>query len=242
MELSLNTAYIPPAHTSLTPSDQKLTTQPLTDAAKQALANANPAVIYHPSEEAQVLAEPLEVIETWIGRSQSPDFARYAEAASSAQGALKSSFEDFRSTLLLEHPDLASKKFGFTVEADGSLKALNSAGQLSASETARLTQLLNESSGLKVAASVFRDASIDLVDADSPWSGSYLGRYSLTKENFATSIDLAALFIPRDISTIQEHSDGMFFNQLAYKGELATRETEEAMFARRAEQRLIAEA
>jgi len=241
MVISLNSVFISPPST-LTPSEQKLTPQPLTDAAKQALANATPAAVYHPSEEAKALGEPMEVVVTWVGRSQSPDFPRLAEVTNDALSALKGSFEDFKSTLSTAHPDLAGKKYGFTIEADGRLKVLDIAGQLSRSDTQRLTDLLNESSGLKAAASAFRDASIDMVDADSPWSGSYLGRYSLTKENFATSIDLAALVIPKGSVPNREQIDGMFFNQLAAKGELATRETEAAMFERRAAQRFSVEA
>ncbi|ROM61842.1 hypothetical protein BK653_29750 [Pseudomonas brassicacearum] len=241
MVISLNSVSISPSR-PLTSSEQKLAPQSLTDAAKKALANATPAAVYHPSEEAKALGEPLEGVVTWVGRSQSPDFPRFAEVTKNALSALKGSFEDFKSTLSMDHPDLAGKKYGFTIEADGRLKVLDIAGQLSRSDTQRLTDLLNESSGLKAAASAFRDASIDMVDADSPSSGSYLGRYSLTKENFATSIDLAALFIPKGSVPNREQIDGMFFNQLAAKGELATRETEAAMLERRAAQRFSAEA
>ncbi|QIB05864.1 hypothetical protein GZ982_14435 [Pseudomonas fluorescens] len=241
MELSLNAANIPPANTNLTRSDQKLVSNPPADAVKQ-LAEAGPAAIYHSSEEAQIMVESPVVIETWIGRSQSPDFPRFAAITESAKNSLKSSFETFQTTLSATHPDLAGKKYGFTVEADGKLKVLNTAGQLSSSDTQRLTDLLNESTDLKAAAVAFRDASIDMVDADSPWSGSYLGRYNLTKENFANTIDLAPMLKRPGSVPPQEFSDGLFFNQLAYKGELATRETEAAMFERRAAQRFSAQA
>lgn len=242
MVLSVSASYIPPANTSLAPSEQKLTPVPLTDAAKQALVNATPAAIYHPSEEAKALQGEPQVIETWVGRSQSPEFPRLAEIANNALGTLRASFEEFQSTLSTVYPDLADKKYGFTIEADGSLKVLDTAGQLSSLDIQRLTDLLNDSSELKSAASAFRDASIDMVDADSPWSGSYLGRYNLTQENFAKSIDLAALVIPKGTVPNKEQYDGMFFNQLAAKGELATRETEAAMLERRAAQAFTAEA
>ncbi|WP_434573364.1 hypothetical protein [Pseudomonas sp. Z3-6] len=241
MEFSVSSAAIAPANTNLTRSDQKLVTNPPADAVKQ-LANAGPAAIYHPSDDAQIMVESPVVIETWVGRSQSPDFPRFAALAESAKNTLKTSFETFQSTLSATHPDLAGKKYGFTVEADGRLKVLNTAGQLSSADTQRLTDLLNESSDLKTAAVAFRDASIDMVDADSPWSGSYLGRYNLTKENFANTIDLAPMLKPRGSVSPQEFSDGLFFNQLAYKGERATRETEAAMLARRAAQRFSAQA
>jgi hypothetical protein len=230
MELSLSAASIAPPNTHLTRSDQKLVTHPPTGSVKE-LESAGPAAIYHPSEETQTVEQPLVAITTWVGRSQSPDFPRYVAITESA-----------KSTLSATDPDLASKKYAFTVEADGKLKVLNTAGQLSTSQTQRLTDLLNESTDLKAAASALRDASIDMVDADSPWSGSYLGRYNLTKENFASTIDLAPLLKRAGSVPPQEFSDGLFFNQLAHKGELATQETEAAMLERRAAQRFSAQA
>jgi len=244
MEISIGTGYSQSLANRLTPSDQKLTAQPLSDAAKTALNNASPAAVYHPSDviPTDAQTEPMVVIETWVGRSQSADFPKMAAAHRASTEALKSSFEEFKSALAYVFPDLASKKYGFTVEADGKLKVLNTGGQLTASDTERLNTLLNASSELKATANAYRDTAIDLVDADSPWSGSYLGRYNLTKENFATSLDLAALFIPKTTTPSKEQVDGMFFNQLAYKGELATRETEAAMLAARAAKKAAAAA
>jgi hypothetical protein len=241
MDLTLSATSIAPANASLTRSDQKLVANPSTGSMKE-LASAGPAAIYHPSDETQIMVDSPVVIETWIGRSQSPDFPKFAAIAESAKKTLTTSFEAFQTTLSKTDPGLAGKKYGFTVEADGKLKVLNSAGQLSSSDIQRLTDLLNESTDLKTAAGAFRDASIDMVDADSPWSGSYLGRYNLTKENFANSIDLAPMLKRIGSVTPQEFSDGLFFNQLASKGELATRETEAAMLERRAAQRFTAQA
>lgn len=234
MELSSQLGPAPVSVARLSVSEQKPTFQPDADAATVSLNAAGPAAIYHPSEEAQALGQTFEVIETWIGRPQSSDFALMAARQKNAGESLKASFETFQSALQTAFPDLASKKFGFTIEADGSLKALDNAGGLSASDSKRLNTLLNASSGLKAAASGFRDASIDVVEADSPWSGSYMGKYSLTKENFASTIDLAALFIPKGEVPTQEHIGGFFINQLASKGELQTREGEAALLARRA--------
>ncbi|AVB22732.1 MULTISPECIES: hypothetical protein [Pseudomonas syringae group] len=214
-----------------------LTPQPLTDAQKEALKNAaanTPAVVYHPSTEVPATTEPMEAVDTWIGRSQSSEFPKMVAQHSSSTESLKTSYQAFKSTLASVYPDLASKKFGFTIEANGNLKATNSAGELNKADTEQLNTLLNASSGLKAAAATYRETAIDLVDADSPWSGSYLGRYNLTKENFADSLDLGALFIPKTSTPSKEQSDGMFFNQLAYKGVLHTQETEAAMLAKRA--------
>jgi hypothetical protein len=131
------------------------------------------------------------------------------------------------------YPDLADKKFGFTIQADGSLKALNSSGQLSSSDMNRLNNLLNASSSLKSAASSYRDASIDLVAADSVWGGSYVGGYNLNKENFANTIDLGALFLKKGSVPNAETLNGFFSSQLWSKGERMTRETETVMLAER---------
>ena len=236
MALSVSSAYIPPATVSLTPSDQKLVPQALTDSAKQALANTTPAAIYHPSEAATTTAQPLEAVETWVGRSESPEFPRFVDLFNGAQSALKASFKTFEANLAATAPDLASTGYGFSVEADGRLKVLDRTGQLSRAATERLTVLLNQSAELKAAAVTYRNAAIDMVDAGSPWSGSLMGYYSLTNENFASTIDLAPLFRTHDPSDFKGGRDQFFITQLSSKGERATQETEQAMFARRAAQ------
>jgi hypothetical protein len=204
MALSVSAAYLPPANTSLTPSEQKLVAQPLTDAAKDALANAAPAAVYHPSGSASPPLEPLEVVDTWVGRTQSRDFPRRAEIF------------------------------------NGAFSTLDSASQLSRSDTQRLTDLLNRSLGLKSAAIAYRNAAIDTVDADSVWSG--LGFYSLTNENFAKTLDLAPLLTDHDPSDIKGAKDRTFIQQLQYKGERATQATEAAMYERRGVQRFSTQA
>ena len=168
MVLTLSSTYIPPANTHLTPADQILVAKPLTDLAKDAVASAGPAAVYHPSADAEPM-QSLEAIDTWVGRSASRALPRIIEIAKGAQSVLNATFKTFQSTLAATYPDLAGTKYGFTVEADGALKVLNEAGQLSSSQTQRLTLLLNQSKDLKAAAITFRDASIDMVDADSPW-------------------------------------------------------------------------
>lgn len=233
MQISLTSASIQTSTTRLSQSSQVLTAQTLSKEQKSALINATPAAVYHPSEEAVTQSPPTEAVTTWVGRSQSPDFAQIAVQHKSAHDSLKSAFEDFQATVASELPELAEKKFGFSVEADGSLTVLDPSGELSASDTQRLNELMNASSDLKAAAGNYRDASIDLVDADSPWGGSYLGGYNLNKDNFSSTIDLAALFIPKGSAPTVESVAGFFSNQLWSKGEPATQESEAAMLAAR---------
>ena len=82
MALSVSAFYLPPATTSLTPAEQKLSAQPLTDSATQALANnAGPAAIYHPSAPLEAMPPGSKAIDTWVGRDQSQDFPRLDVAA-----------------------------------------------------------------------------------------------------------------------------------------------------------------
>ena len=233
MVLSVSSTYAPPASTTLAPAAQPLSVQPQPETAKPITASAGPAAIYHPSEPAEPALPASQAIDTWVGRDQSQDFPRLASIAAGTQRVLQASFQAFAAGLSATQPDLAGAKYGFTVQADGRLKVLDTAGELSRSAIERLTTLLNQSSDLKAAATAFRNASIDMVDADSPWTGSYLGYYSLTQENFANTIDLAPLLKPLDSESPQAFSDGLFINQLANKGERATQATELAMYARR---------
>jgi hypothetical protein len=233
MAISLNAALIQPSAAQLSQSSQPLTAKTLTEDLQKTAVNINPAAIYHPGDETPAPSPAMESIETWIGRSQSPDFPQVAERHKNAHQSLKYSFEEFQSALAHAYPDLADKKFGFTIQADGSLKALNSSGQLSSSDINRLNNLLNASSSLKSAASSYRDASIDLVAADSVWGGSYVGGYNLNKENFANTIDLGALFLKKGSVPNAETLNGFFSSQLWSKGERMTRETETLMLAER---------
>lgn len=232
MALLISSAYTAPSN-PLTVADQPLNAQPLAGAVVQTLqaAAAGPAAVYHPSEEAQQLGIPMEAVETFIGRPQSPDYPQKAAAQKVAMDTLNVAFQSLKSTL---PADLAGKKFGFSVQADGTLKASNTSGQLSAQDLARLDSLLNANGDLVDAATAFRDTSIDVVAASGPLSEAGLGGYSLTKDNFGKTIDLAALFTPKGPVPTKEYVQGLFFNQLYAKAERLTAETETALMASRA--------
>ncbi|KAE9648702.1 hypothetical protein EJA70_00110 [Pseudomonas sp. PB103] len=222
MAISFNSAFIQPSAAELKKTAQTLTTKSLSEDLQKTSVNLNPAAVYHPSDDAQAVSPILEAVNVFIGRSQAADFPQIAEQHRNAFESLKMAFEEFKSALSDTFPDLANKKFGFTVEADGSLKALNPDSELSASDMDQLNALLNASGALKTAANSYRDTSIELVAADAGWGGSHLGKYNLTKENFANTIDLAALFIPKGNAPSAEAIDGLFSHQLWRKGELGT--------------------
>ncbi|KFE49927.1 hypothetical protein [Pseudomonas syringae] len=237
MDISLTAGSTLASTLRLNQSSQTLTAQPISEDQKSAFSNATPAAIYHPSEAAQALTQttstqPMVVVNTY-GRPPSADFPAMAKLHQGAFYGLKSAFEEFKSALESTFPDLAEKKFGFTIEADGKLKALNPAGELSATDMDQLDKLLNASGSLKSAAGTYRDASIDLVAADGNWGGSYLGDYQLDEDNFASTIDLAALFIPKTNTLNPEAIAGWFSHQLWSKGELATPETHATILASR---------
>ncbi|WP_166225089.1 hypothetical protein [Pseudomonas atagonensis] len=238
MAISLNTAFIQPSVAELNKTAQPLTPKLLSEDLQKTSVNLNPAAVYHPSDDAPTVSPDMEVIETFIGRPQAADFPQVAARHKDAHESLKLAFEDFKSALSDTFPDLANKKFGFTVEADGNLKALDPANELSASEMDQLNSLLNASSSLKTAASSYRDTSIELVAADAGWGGNLLGKYNLTKENFANTIDLAALFVPKGNVPSAEAIDGLFSHQLWRKGELGTPASDAAIVAARDAKRI----
>ena len=225
MTLSISSVFIRPSAAQLSQTSQPLTTKTLSEDLLKTTVNINPAAIYHPINEAPAPSPETASIESMIARTQSPDYPQIAEGHKSAHQSLKLSFEEFQSALAHTDPDLAKKKFGFTIEADGSLKVLNSSSQLSASDMDRLNERLNASSELKSAASSYRDASIALVAADATWGGNFTGGYILNKENFANTIDLGALFLKKGTTPNAETLNGFFSSQLWSKGERMTHET-----------------
>ncbi|WHS62484.1 hypothetical protein [Pseudomonas sp. G2-4] len=225
MTVSFNATFIQPSATQLSQTSQPLTPKTLSEDLLKTSVNINPAAIYHPVNETPAPIPTTESIESMIARTQSPDFPQIAEQHRNAHQSLKFFFEEFQSALASTHPDLADKKFGFTIEADGNLKAFDSSGQLSASDMDQLNKLLNASSGLKSAASSYRDASIALVAADAPWGGNFTGGYILNKDNFASTIDLGALFLKKGATPNADTLNGFFSSQLWSKGERMTHET-----------------
>jgi hypothetical protein len=89
----------------------------MTNAAKDGLVNAAPAAVYHPSGSDSTTVEPLEAVDTWVGRPQSRDFPRLADAFTGALNSLNASFKSFESALSTTAPELAGKKYGLTQAA-----------------------------------------------------------------------------------------------------------------------------
>ncbi|GAB7531071.1 hypothetical protein PS3A_34830 [Pseudomonas sp. 3A(2025)] len=216
MDISLNTALSP--QLTLSTASIKATTEALDPATTKTFDT--PAAVYHPSAEATALSQASAAGNNWVGKPDYADFPAMVARHQAAHNVLKASFDEFKSALAYAFPDLAEKKFGFTIDEDGNLKALNTTGELSGKDLEQLDTLLNASSALKRSAEAYRDASIDMVAAESPLSASLYSEYVLNKENFAKTIDLADLFIERkDKELSSEKVAGWFNSQLWRKGE-----------------------
>lgn len=76
MAISLNSVFIQPSAAELSKTAQPLTKTSLSEDLQKTAVNLNPSAVYHPSDEAQTISPTMEVIETWIGRSQAADFRK----------------------------------------------------------------------------------------------------------------------------------------------------------------------
>ena len=141
---------------------------------------------------------------------------------------MRRGLDQFIEKLSDEFPDLAGKKWGFSVKSDGNLVVT---GQLSEQEEAKLTELLNENE--------FSELLIKGMEIDrGPNKATQgLGKYDLNADNFSDVIDLreyldspftgrnkqlySSLIDKSDITSIY-HIPGYFElgHQLADRGEM----------------------
>lgn len=236
-ERAVNINGSPPAVSSsltslkdlLVPSDKPLTATPptpITEAMKEAAKKAHDAnpnqdgVIYHPSNpsptEPTAPGPVLEVIETWIGRTEpTKDFPAAQDRLLAAHNNLKSVYTQFLDDLKSIDPDLEEQDFGFTVDPQGNLKATSPSGSVSAEDLAKLTDYMNRSDNLKDAANEYAKSSFDFVKEDREYLGT--GGFVLNKDNFEKTIDLGQLFTYQKSGNTK--MSNYFFNQVYTKGE-----------------------
>lgn len=118
-------------------------------------------------------------------------FLRYQHAASMIDLALMQiHYADFRNKLQETHPELAAKKFGFTLDESADLKILDYDNTLSSQERDFLGGLLNDHATLKGLAQRHAKVMMTLLDHDTDTFGR---RYSLTLDNFRHTIDYAKI-------------------------------------------------
>lgn len=224
MEIKATVLSLDPVQTPLKDrllnSGGTLTAKPIDAATAQAFKNATtPATVYHPSTPPSTTSPLLVADIEYIGStSQAANYPQMAEQYDSAYLSLKNAFSQFKAGLDLLDPVLAQKDFGLTVDAEGKLILLNSSGSLNATDIERLNEMFKSSDALKGAASRYMNASIDLVKADAAWGGNFMGRFDLNKNNFASTIDIAALF--KTTSGVSS-MEGWFSSQLWAKGVVA---------------------
>lgn len=118
-------------------------------------------------------------------------YLRYQHAASMIDLALMHvCYADIRNKLYDTHPELAAKKFGFTLDESANLMILDYDNTLSHQERDFLGNLLNNHANLKGLAQRHAKVMMTLLDHDTDTFGN---RYSLTLDNFRHTIDYAKI-------------------------------------------------
>jgi len=166
------------------------------------------------AEEAETQARIKANIDEQLAQlnNHSAAFLRAQGQLSTATVGLRSVFNDFKSSL---DENLAGKAFGFTVDADGLLRVLNTHGALSQDDMDQLNELMNNSNSLKNAAQQYMNSAIDYVNEDQKGPRMLGATYFRDKTNFGGIIDLGAVAAdPRSKGA----KDGWLTSQLWNKG------------------------
>lgn len=108
----------------------------------------------------------------------------------------KSLYQDFREQLSEINPELASKHFGFTVDASGSFRILDPHNNLTQSEKVWLTEQLGELRGFKENLMAHMEASTLLAKHDK---AGFLSRYQLDNGKMDHLIDYSAVLTSEDM-------------------------------------------
>jgi len=99
-------------------------------------------------------------------------------------------YEAFRERLSKTHPELASKHFGFTVDASGNFTIVDPKNSLSQSEKAWLAKQLSEYRGLKENLMAHAEAATAVAKYDTT---GILSRYQLANDEIGKLIDYGAV-------------------------------------------------
>ncbi|WP_439884643.1 hypothetical protein ACTACK_21045 [Pseudomonas syringae] len=100
-------------------------------------------------------------------------------------------YDAYRRDLIETHPDLANKKFGFTLGEDASLKIIDHDNSLTEADRTVLTESINNFQELKSMVQANAKMLMTLVDHDHETFGS---RYDLNIGNFHSIIDYDKIF------------------------------------------------
>ena len=140
----------------------------------------------------------------------------------STYASLRGEWTDFRQSLTQTAPDLAGKDFGFTVDKNGGLMATDAGDTLDAGSKNRLSQLMNESSGLKDSANRYAQLAIDSTNAWGITKSNIYNVRHLDMENFHKTIDLGLMIQKEKSREPGALSKYTWEGQLIAKGELST--------------------
>lgn len=132
----------------------------------------------------------------WLNESGLPFFTKsrfiwHQEMASKIDlNFMLMRYDDIRNKLRDSHPELAEKKFGFTLDESANLTILDYNNILSNQERDFLRNLLNNHATLKGLAQRHAKVMMTLLDHDTDTFGR---RYNLTLDNFRHTIDYAKI-------------------------------------------------
>jgi hypothetical protein len=149
------------------------------------------SAVYTPSDDATDVTYSHLKLSVQSGHSygSSEKFTETSSEMHSAFRGMKSAWNAFRQTLATSAPDLIKKDFSFSVDKNGDMMAVNSHGDLTATQVVQLSELMNKSAALKSATKNFADRTIDYANN----GGSPLTRVDLNMANFHKSLDIGTL-------------------------------------------------
>nr|WP_050586977.1 hypothetical protein [Pseudomonas asturiensis] len=139
---------------------------------------------FYEYEKEPWLSEPVDPLIT-----NREEYVAYTKVFSAMeQDLMRITYDAYRKELIDTHPDIANKKFGFTLDESASLKIIDYDNSLTETDRAVLTESINNFQELKsmVQANANMLMVLVLVDHDHETFGN---RYNLNIENFHSIID-----------------------------------------------------
>ncbi|MGV8891356.1 MAG: hypothetical protein ACOH2K_00085 [Burkholderiaceae bacterium] len=136
--------------------------------------------------------------------------------------SLRGAWNDFRQSLTQTAMDLAGKDFGFTVDKNGGLIATDAGDTLDAGQKDRLSQLMNELSGLKSSANRYAQLAIDSTNAWGISKSNIFHVRHLDMENFHSTLDLGLMINKEKSGELGALSKYTWEGQMIDKGEPAS--------------------
>ncbi len=190
---------------------------------KSAVAQVTPTIpstkvdLNYPASHAPVSSlEPLSIygIEARNVKTVHEETSKLNKVMEATQNGMKSVWDQLRTDLEKSNPALATKDFGFSLDADGNFVVLERSDTLSENDMRTLTETLNESVSLKMLANDFARLTMEYVKADYVSQG--LGKFDLNMSNFHSTIDFERMLDYEQTGAKRWNST--WYNQVWNKG------------------------